>query len=247
MSFSFVGMNTRQGVLADRRIRRAVAHAIRRNRLVALDPQGRIRATGILPPGMFGYSPEPKTLPYDPDIARSLLAEAGYPDGQGLPPLVAINGPGGELNRRSDAILREDLAEVGIQLHHEYVDWAEFNRRLLSHEITTFRIVWVADVPDPDSFLAALFASDGAFDLFDYANDTVDSLLTVGAEMRSSVDRAAVYRRAEKLILEDAVVIPLFHNANNFAVRQELHGLVVTPFGLGNLPLERVWFATPES
>ena len=59
--------------------------------------------------------------------------------------------------------------------------------------------------------------------------------------MRASNDRAGVYRLAERLILEDAAVIPLFHLANTYAVLREVEGLVVTPLGLANLRLELVW------
>jgi ABC-type oligopeptide transport system substrate-binding subunit len=100
---------------------------------------------------------------------------------------------------------------------------------------------WVADLPDPDSFLASLFSSRGSYNLFDYTNDTVDSLLAAGSGMRASNDRAAVYRRAESLILQDAAVIPLFHIANTYAVLREIEGLVVTPLGLANVRLELVW------
>ena len=58
---------------------------------------------------------------------------------------------------------------------------------------------------------------------------------------RASNDRAAVYRRAERLILEDGAVIPLFHIANTYAVLREVEGLAVTPLGLANLRLELVW------
>ena len=110
-----------------------------------------------------------------------------------------------------------------------------------------FGLTWVADVPDPDSFLASLFATDGVYNLFAYSNPEADSLLAVGSEMRSSLDRAEVYRRAERIILEEVPVIPLFHIANNFAVRADVEGLLVTPFGQGNLTLERVWLRAPAS
>lgn len=247
LSFSFIGLNVRAPELRDVRVRQAIAHAIDRDRIMALDPVGRIPAGGILPPGMFGYSPEPRTLPFDRAEARRLLAEAGYPGGEGLPAIEHWQAVRGEVGRQADRLMQEDLAEVGIRIDFRYADWDEFDGKLTALELPSFGITWVGDVPDPDSFLASLFATDGVYNLFAYSNATVDSLLRVGGEMRSSAARAELYRRAERIILEDAPVIPLFHVANSFAVRTEVQGLSVTPFGLGNVALERVWIDAPAS
>jgi ABC-type oligopeptide transport system substrate-binding subunit len=111
----------------------------------------------------------------------------------------------------------------------------------MSHEMQAFGLSWIADLPDPDSILASLFASKGAFNFFEYQNAAVDSLLAQGTALRASNDRALLYRRAEKLILQDVAVVPFHHIANCYAVRREVEGLVVTPFGIANLQLETVW------
>jgi peptide/nickel transport system substrate-binding protein/oligopeptide transport system substrate-binding protein len=247
LSFSFVGLNVRARGFGDERVRRAVAHAVNRDRIMELDPVGRIPAGGILPPGMFGYSPDPKAVPFDPEAARRLLAEAGHPDGRGLPVLELWQADRGEVGREADVLMREDLARVGIRIEYRYVEWEEFDRRLTAQDLPAFGLTWVGDVPDPDSFLASLFSTRGVYNLFGYSDAEVDSLLQAGSEMRSSAARADLYRRAERIILQDAPVIPLFHLANNFAVRAEVQGLSVTPFGLGNVALERVWIGAPAS
>jgi peptide/nickel transport system substrate-binding protein/oligopeptide transport system substrate-binding protein len=247
LSFSFIGMNVRAPGFRDARVRRAIAHAVDRDRIMALDPVGRIPAEGILPPGMFGYSPDPKAVPHDAEAARRLLAEAGHPDGEGLPVVQLWQADRGEVGRQADALMQEDLARVGIRIEYHYVDWDEFDRRLTAQDLPGFGLTWVGDVPDPDSFLASLFTTEGVYNLFGYSNAVVDSLLQAGGEMRSSAARAELYRRAERIILQDAPVIPLFHLANNFAVRAEVQGLSVTPFGLGNVALERVWIDAPAS
>jgi peptide/nickel transport system substrate-binding protein/oligopeptide transport system substrate-binding protein len=247
LSFSFVGMNLEKTPFQDVRIRRAVAHAVNRTRMVAVDPGGRIPAVGILPPGMFAYSPEEKTLAYDPDLSRSLLAEAGYPGGKGLPPVLHVQADRGETGRVADEILREDLAAVGIDVKFRYTEWDTFSHDLDGYRLPSFGLTWVADVPDPDSFLASLFSTRGVYNLFRYSNPTVDELLAEGSRMRSSQDRASLYRRSERIILNDVPMVPLFHIANNFAVRHEVEGLMVTPFGYGNLRLERVWIDSPAS
>ncbi len=247
LSFSFFGVNQSMEPLSDVRVRRAIAHAINREKFQNLDPAGRIATVGILPPGMFGYSPEPKALAYDPDLARRLLAEAGYPGGKGLAPVEHWQADRGEIGRLADENMKADLAEVGIDIQFTYVEWDEFDERLLAKTLPSYGLTWVADVPDPDSFLASLFATDGVYNLFEYSDPTVDSLLAVGGEMRSSMDRASLYRRAEKIILNDVPVIPLYHIANNYAVQVEVKDMSITPFGLGGLPLDKVWIDAPAS
>lgn len=247
LSFSFIGINVELEPFRDVRVRRAVAHAVNRDRVMAVDPSGRAPAVGILPPGILGYSPEPKALRYDPALARSLLVEAGHPGGKGLPALQHYQADRGEVGRQADEILREDLAAVGIDLEFVYVEWDQFSLDMDAYRLPSFGLTWVADVPDPDSFLSSLFTTRGVYNLFKYSNPTVDALLEEASGMRGSMDRAEKYRQAERLILSDVPVIPLFHIANNFAVRSEVRGLTVTPFGYGNLAIEKVWLDSPSS
>lgn len=241
LSFSFLGLNLKKKPFDDARVRQAFAHAIDGERVAMVDPSRRIAPLGILPPGIFAYSPERKSLTHDPKAARALLQEAGYPEGHGLPKITYWQANRGEVGKRADAVIREDLQAVGFPIEFRYVTWDEFDRKMMAHEMQAFGLSWIADLPDPDSFLASLFSSRGSYNLFDYSNITVDSLLTAGAAMRASNDRAGVYRRAERLILEDAAVVPLFHIANTYAVLREVEGLVVTPLGLANVRLELVW------
>jgi len=246
LSFSFLGLNLKKKPFDDARVRQAFAYAIDCERVAQVDPSTRIAPMGILPPGIFAYSPERKSLAHDPEKARALLQEAGYPGGSGLPKITYWQANRGEVGKKGDAVIREDLAAAGIPVEFRYVTWDEFDRKMMAHEMQAFGLSWVADLPDPDSFLASLFASRGSYNLFDYKNVTVDSLLAAGAGMRASNDRAGVYRRAERLILEDAAVIPLFHVANTYAVLRGVEGLVVTPLGLANVRLELVWIDTAK-
>ena len=247
LSFSFVGFHVDRPPFADVRVRRALAHAIDRDRIAKVDPTGRITAVGILPPGMFAYSPETKALSYDPDEARRLLADAGYPGGRGLPPVDYHQANRGEAGRAADAILAENLKAVGLEVRFHYSDWERFNADIDSGRLPCLGLTWVADVPDPDSFLASLFLSNGAYNMFGYSNPEVDALLVAGSGMRSTRERADVYRRAERLILNDVPVVPLYNIENTFAVRADVHDVLVTPFGLGNLAMEKIWLDAPSS
>ncbi len=250
LSFAFLGLNMARPPFDDPRVRRAFAHAIDLKRVVEVDAVGRVVAAGILPPGIFGYSPEPKGKAYDLDASRRLLAEAGYPDGRGLPRIVYWQTSRGEAGKRADAVMRTNFESAGFSVEFRHVSWDEFDAKLMAHDMQAFGLSWIADLPDPDSILASLFTSHGTFNFFEYENAAVDSLLTAGTGLRASNNRAELYRRAERFVLEDVAVIPLYHIANNYAVRSDVEGLVITPFGIANLQLETVWLdpsaAAPE-
>ncbi len=246
LSFAFLGLNHAMPPFDDPRVRRAFAHAIDRQGVANADPTGRVVAAGILPPGMFGYSPESKGLEYDPEAAARLLAEAGHPNGAGLPKIVYWQSNRGEAGKRADAALAKDFERAGFPVEFRYVSWDEFDVKLMRHEMQSFGLSWIADLPDPDSILASLFASGGSFNFFRYENPAVDSLLAVGTGLRASNDRAHIYRDAERRIIQDVAMIPLYHVTSLYAVRRDLEGLVVTPFGLASLQLESVWFDPPQ-
>ena len=159
LNLSFFGLSTGTPPLEDVRLRQAIAHAINRQALVANAPATRRLATGILPPGLQGYSPQPKALAYDPALARKILADAGFPDGRGLRPVVMVSSAKSRVALKDQENLRTDLAAVGIELDIRHIPWTEMNRRLDDHAAPAFQLGWIADLADPDSFLRSLFES----------------------------------------------------------------------------------------
>jgi ABC-type transport system substrate-binding protein len=190
---------------------------------------------------MLFYTPAPKILAHDPARARELLAEAGYPGGAGLPELVHWSASGSEVSRKMDEILREDLAAIGIRMKLAYTDWVSFDRLITEHQAGCFSLAWIADVPDPDSFFASLFHTQSATNLFGFASATVDSLLALGHGERDPERRAAIYHRIERLVLSEAPMIPLFHSTTIHAVSRRVHGLAMSPLGISDMNLHRVW------
>lgn len=241
LSTYYLGLETKLPPFDDVRVRRAFAHAIDVERLREIDPSVRVAATGVLPPGMFGYSPESKCLSFDPERARTLLAQAGYPGGSGLVPVIFWQTNRGHSGMKTAETLQENLSAVGFNVEFRHVPWAEFDRRLTRHEMQAFAMSWIADLPDPDSFLHALFTSSSISNFFRYENAEVDSLLGVAAALRASHERAQLVRRAEEKVLRDAALVPVHHSAKLYAIRGDLEGLALSPFGIANLQLERVW------
>jgi oligopeptide transport system substrate-binding protein len=150
----YVGFDVSRPPFDDVRVRRAFAFATDRETLVDVALRGHDSPAtgGFIPPGMPGHSAG-IGLPYDPEQARQLLAEAGYPGGRGFPPADL-------LARRSDesqseylqAQWRENLG-VEIEITWETMEYEMFFGRLRREPPSMFLLGWIADYPDPDSFL----------------------------------------------------------------------------------------------
>jgi ABC-type transport system substrate-binding protein len=247
LSLMFIGLNARQAPFTDPRVRQAFAMAIDREALIRAHPEGRTLPNGMLPPGMPGYTPEPKLLPHDLRRARELLAQAGYPGGAGLPPIIYTTAVTTHSARQLFAELQRQVAALGFDLRLAELPWLDFSRHLIATELQCLSVTWVADIPDPDSFLYAMCTSGGSANFTAYSSPEVDALLEQGRASRSQLQRLEIYRDAERRILSDASVIPLFHPVSAIAVRADVRGLHMTAMGVGSLALEKVWLAPVDS
>ena len=246
LSLSFLGLNTRRPPLDQKWLRQAIAHALNRERMVAEAPTVRREAVGVLPPGIFGYSPDPKGLPYDPDESRRLLADNGHPGGQGLPPIVLHSASRGVSAMRLIEQLRADLEAVGITVEVVPVTWTELGEHLDNQTAGAFLLAWIADLTDPDSFMRSLFESGGSGNYFGHVSAETDRLLAHGTAEFNPVERARIYRELERQVLEQAPLVPLYHTMGIVAVQSDVKGLTPTPLGLAKVDLEKVWFQVPK-
>ena len=194
LSLAFLGLNARRPPLDQPWLRQAIAHAIDRHALALDSPDVRREAHGILPPGITGYSPEPKALPYDPESARRLLAAAGYSEGVGLAPIPLLNPSSGDSALRLLEQIRGDLSDVGIRLDVQQVSWTELASALDDGNAPAFLLAWVADLADPDAFLRSLFETGGAGNYFGHESARTSELLAAGAREVRPVERARLYR-----------------------------------------------------
>jgi peptide/nickel transport system substrate-binding protein/oligopeptide transport system substrate-binding protein len=242
------GINVRVKPLDDRRVRQALVYAIDREAVVSEVWLGRYAlAKGILPPGTLGFNPKLKGYAYDPARARELLAQAGYPGGRGLPPIAFWSSV------RSDEILREhermrkDLEAVGVVAEFLYnPDWPSFSKAMSERKLPVFLRAWFADVPDPENFLAKLFYSSSPLNHMGYANPAVDALLDGARAESDMARRVELYRRAEEMVLEDAPVIPVWHQTYERLFQPYVKGVEVSGLGDSYIPFRKVWLERPR-
>ena len=246
LSLSFIGMNTAAPPLDNPHVRRAVALAMDRRAMFELRPTGKVLAQGILPPGLPGYVPEPRTYTHDLSAARAELAAAGYGPDHPLPTLTLVKSQGTLESRRIDTLMVNSLAEAGIRVQLHHTNWAAIDSLVSGHHAQMFGMGWVADIPDPDTFLRALFYSQSATNYFRYSNSVVDSLLDVAALTPNPDVRSRAFRLVERLVLESAPMVPLFHTATFLGLRSDVQGLEMNPLGISTLAMERLTLGNPS-
>ena len=237
------GFNVRLHPTDDVRVRRAIVAAIDRRAILHDVYAGRfVPAAGVLPPGTLGYNPALKPTPYDPDHARELLTQAGYPGGRGLPPLVFWSSVKGERVLHEDAIIRKSLESVGVRTEFRYeTDWHAFAQLMRERRGHAFLYAWFADIPDPDNFLHLLFHSKSPRNYTGYANPVVDDLLARARREPDLGRRVELYRRAEQIIVDDAPILPVWHQPYDRVFQPYVKSVEVNGLGDPYIPLRKIW------
>jgi len=217
----------------DPKVRRAFALALDMDKILEVSLKGIAeRGSGFMPPGIPGYNEELKPLPFDPELARQLIAESKYGSVDNLPPIVLYDlyslGP---IEEAAVAMWRQNLGvEVEAQIIEESKEWLERAHR---HEFQIFFSGWTADFVDPQNFLEVLFHSQSKDNWFAYSNPEVDAALKKAAVERDEEARLRMYQDIEKMILEDLPVAPFYQsNKSHVLVKSYVEGYYLAPIGI---------------
>ncbi|HKG27876.1 MAG TPA: peptide ABC transporter substrate-binding protein [Thermomicrobiales bacterium] len=236
LSTTYIAFRTDVAPMDDPEIRRAVQLAFPRWKVAEILLGGRqVTANGLIPPGTLGRD-WPHTAPaQDLEAARAALANSSYGSAENVPPITIYGAsPFG-----SEALRDVLQHELGLTVQVLDVHWPQFNQGLSKKMFPAYELTWVADFPDPETFLWNLFASDSPDNYSEYANPTFDALLDQAAATLDVDERAALYAKAESVLLGDNVVIPLSHDVRYTLMKPWVKGLDITPLGM--LYLEKAW------
>ncbi|MBU0490459.1 MAG: peptide ABC transporter substrate-binding protein [Chloroflexi bacterium] len=227
----YVGFDTQTKPFDDVKVRQALAMATNRRGIVdVMFKKMRREARGILPPGMPGYNEKLAGLPFDPDQARTALAESSYGGPDDLPPIVfTVSGSGGT-SPLTEALVDMYKEYLGVEVQVQQVESGFFDG-LHDHRYQMFMLGWIADYPDPENFLDILFYTGTEGNNSRYSNPTVDDLLKQARTEPDAAKRMALYQQAEAIIVNDAPWVPLFHSIDYVLVKPYVKGLQITPQG----------------
>lgn len=239
LSISFLGLRCDLPPFDLRDVRRAALLSIRRETLTAVDPEGMVPAGGLLPPGMPGRDPVSRMPKSDLDEARRLIEVSGHPGGRGLAPIELA------VARTTNPLLYEPIAaalhSIGLVVRIQHYDWRALDSLATRGKLQMFVMSWVADLPDPDAFLYPMFNSKGQSNLFGYSSARADSLLEKGRVMTPGPERNQVYVSLQDQILDDAPMVPLYHNSLAYAWDPAVKGIDIGPCGFALLSFRSVW------
>jgi oligopeptide transport system substrate-binding protein len=205
----FYRINVAQKPLNDARVRQALNLALDRKSIVQNLLRGdQLPATGVTPPGFPGYQPV-DIARYDPERARSLLAEAGYPGGAGFPPISILINTSEAHRSIAEAIQQMWREELNISVQIENQEWKVYLQSMHQHHFTIARNGWVSGFLDPLSMLE-IWKSDSSLNDSSWSNPQFDALLREASVTSEASLRLAKLRQAEEILIRESPLLPIY-------------------------------------
>jgi oligopeptide transport system substrate-binding protein len=215
----------------DARVRRALSLAIDRTALVhSVLQDTKIPAHSLIPPNTAGYNSTGRAET-DFAAARQLLADAGFPGGRGFPKVeIQYSSPVIE-PKAVEAIQEMWRRELGIDVALAQLEYRVQidNQHLLAFQISASR--WIGDYNDPSTFTDLMTSQSGNNDT-SWKNPAYDKLVDAAGREREEAKRYALLQQAEKLLLDEAPIAPIFFGTRTYLIRPEVKGWVPTLLGL---------------
>lgn len=202
-------LNVARKPLDDVRVRRALSMAIDRNSIVKnVTLGGEEPAFSFVPPGLAGYQSQSQ-VKEDIGEAKRLLSEAGFPDGANFPKLDLLFNTLEKHRIIGEAIQQMWRKNLGIEVGLYNQEWKVYLVSQKSANYTIMRSAWIGDYADPHVFLD-LWRTGGLNNNTNWGDAEYDRLLAASLDSKNDVDRFATYQRMEKILLDSAVVIPIY-------------------------------------
>lgn len=212
----FYRLNTLRAPLDDVRVRKALSLAIDRELIIRNLLQGNERvATSYAPGGIGGYDPPPREV-YNPDKARALLAEAGYPEGNGFPEVELLFNTSDNHRKIAEAIQNMWRTELGVDISLTNQEWKVYLDTTKEMQYDIARAGWIGNLY-PYSFMRTLLSYSPNNDT-GFANTEYDALLEQSARTMDREKRHDLVRRAEEIMLAEEPVIPLYWYTNVYLI-----------------------------
>jgi oligopeptide transport system substrate-binding protein len=222
----YLGFDVRRPPFDDARVRRAFAMATDRETLAGVVRRAyALPATGgYLPPGMPGHSAG-IGLPYDPEGARSLLAEAGYPGGRGFPALEALGAFSPNRVPMLQYLQGQWQENLQVTITWPKIEFRAFFDRMSNQVPPLWYGGWMADYPDPDNFMrvSSCWTDTG------WQNAAYDRLVEDARRTVDQETRLDLYRQADQILVEEAPIVPLTHGSIHLLVKPYVTQFPISP------------------
>ena len=236
VGITYLTMNYNIEPFNNLKVRQAVQMAIDRQAILDALYGGRGQIEhGIFPHGLIGFNENQTRIEYDPEGAKALLAEAGYPDGFTME--LAADSSASDTVTMSLEIIKEQLAAVGINAEIKNYDEATWLETRKSGELGSFLATWTADFNDPDNFIYTFFGNEEKTKLrsINYPDTAVMERVAKARAIVNDDERIAEYQALEeKITHEDASWAPMYSRTHLFAVSKRVQNFVPLWSGIGD-------------
>jgi len=223
MGTYFYRLNTTNPYLNDVRVRKALAYSIDRKLLVEkVTKCGQIPAYSFTPPGSNGYEPT-TSIPFDPALAKELLAEAGYDSENQFPKLEILFNTNEDHRKVALAIQQMWQQNLGIEVELVNQDWKVYLSREMVGDFQVSRAGWIGDYEDPNTFLDLMRPNRGN-NKTGWENEAYDTLVAKANSTNDQTLRYQLLDEAEKILIENMPVIPLYTYVRSYQLSPDVKG-----------------------
>ena len=223
MGTYFYRLNTTNPYLNDVKVRKALAYSIDRKLIVEkVTKCGQIPAYSFTPPGSNGYEPT-TSIPFDPELARELLAEAGYDSENQFPKLEILFNTNEDHRKVALTIQQMWQQNLGIEVELVNQDWKVYLSREMVGDFQVSRAGWIGDYEDPNTFLDLMRPNRGN-NKTGWENETYDALVAKANSTNDQDLRYQLLDEAEQILIENMPIIPLYTYVRSYQLSSDVKG-----------------------
>lgn len=238
LNVGYLSYNTTKKPFDDVRVRKAINMAINKKAII----DGVYLTTGVaaknpIPPTLWSYNDAVKDDPYDPEAAKKLLAQAGFPDGFSTDLwAMPVQRPYNPNAKRIAELMQADLAKINVKAEIKSFEWGEYRKRLQAGEHQMGMLGWTGDNGDPDNFLYTLLGcasakSASGSNISKFCYQPYEDLVVKAKSATKQAERDALYKKAQVIFKEQAPWFTIAHAVQLKPVRKEVVDFKLSPFG----------------
>ena len=223
MGTYFYRLNTTNPFLNDVKVRKALAYSIDRKLLVEkVTKCGQIPAYSFTPPGSNGYEPV-TSIPFDPELAKQLFAEAGFNSENKFPKLEILFNTNEDHRKVALAIQQMWQQNLGIEVELVNQDWKVYLSREMVGDFQVSRAGWIGDYEDPNTFLDLMRPNRGN-NKTGWEDNNYDALVAKANSTNNQVERYKLLNDAEKMLIDNMPIIPLYTYVRSYQLSPDVKG-----------------------
>ncbi|MBV8502170.1 MAG: ABC transporter substrate-binding protein [Paucibacter sp.] len=233
LNISYLSFNMRKAPTDKRLVRTALDIAVDRDAIFkALFPRGDAQqAVSAFPPAIPGYDQSLRNE-YDPERAKKLLAEAGFPNGFEIDlwalPVARPTNPNGQLMAQ---LIQQDWARIGVTAHIKTYEWGEYLKRANRGEHSVYMSGWSGETGDADEFLTPNLSCAANKTGIKFCNKDFEALIDEARATPDMARRKELYEKAQRIFKFERPWITMAHSTVYIARRPDVHGFIMSPNG----------------